>query len=325
MSRKRGESGLTLAGDILVKSPALKIATAITPHVMKLLDAATTIRNEPDAAEAAFMARQLVQCTLPHTNPGNVPVWTRTNGNLTLSLQQGYKAGKAIGYPYGSIPRLLLFWITTEAVRTKQRRLELGKSLSVFMREIGLDPNTGRGKRGDGPRLREQMRRLFRCRISFDQEIDEAQHHGERWRDMDVAPEGELWWDPKTPLQDNLWESWIELGEKFFLALIASPVPVDMRALRALKRSPLALDLYAWVSYRAFTVTKKGKAQFIPWAGLMTQLGADYSARQDFRKKATGALRKVQAVYPGLVLTYERGGLTLHPSRPAIAARPPKQ
>lgn len=218
---KRGERGLTAVGDILANSKAVKQAVAITPHVMKFLDAAQEIRTEPDAAEAAFMARQLVQCTLPHANPGNVPVWVRTNGNLTLSVQQGYRAGKALGYPYGSIPRLLLFWITTEALRNRARferaecsnprRLELGKSLSAFMREIGLDPNTGRGKRGDGKRLREQMRRLFRCRISFDVVIDEPHHHGERWRDMDVAPDGELWWDPKQPLQDDLWGSWIEL------------------------------------------------------------------------------------------------------------------
>jgi hypothetical protein len=322
---KRGQGGLVPAGDILAKSQVLKTATALTPHIMKLLDAAQTIRSEPDAAEAAFMARQLVQCTLPHTNPGNVPLWKRTNGGLTLGIQQGYdlQTGNPLGYPFGSIPRLLLFWITTEAVQTKVRRLELGRSLSAFMREIGLDPNTGRGKRGDAPRLREQMRRLFGAHISFEQVIDEAHRHGQRWLHMHVAPKGELWWDPKQPLQDDLWGSWIELGEDFFTAITSSPVPVDMRALRALKRSPLALDLYAWTSYRAFTVTKKGKPQFIPWAGLMAQLGTDYTEHKDFKRYAKAALRKVQAVYPGLALTYEQGGLTIHPSRPAIPPRPP--
>ena len=313
--------------DIAANSRALKEATALTPHILKLLDAAEAIRTEPDAAEAAFMARQLVQCTLPHANPGNVPAWSRTNGNLTLGIQPGYdfKTGKPIGYPYGSIPRLLLFWITTEAVQTKSRRLELGRSLSAFMRQIGLDPNTGRGKRGDAPRLRDQMRRLFAAHISFEQTLQLGDRHGERWLHMDVAPKGELWWDPKRPSQDDLWGSWVELGEDFFTAITASPVPVDMRALKALKRSPLALDLYAWTSYRTFTVTKKGKPQFIPWASLMTQLGTDYADQKDFRKKVRPALRKVQAVYPGLTLTYEPGGLTIHPSRPAIAPRPSKR
>lgn len=320
---KRGQ-GFVSVGEAIAKAPALKAAASLTPHVMKLIDAAEAIRMEPDAAEAAFMARQLVQCTLPHANPGNVPLWRRTNGNLTLGIQQGYdlKSGKALGYPFGSIPRLLLFWITTEAVQTKNRRLQLGKSLSAFMREIGLDPNTGRGKRGDAPRLREQMRRLFAAHISFEQTIEEHDREGQRWLHMHVAPKGELWWDPKQPLQDNLWGSWIELGEDFFTAITTSPVPVDMRALRALKRSPLALDLYAWASYRTFTVTRKGKAQFVPWSGLMTQLGTDYADRKDFKRKARMALRKVQAVYSGLTLTYDVGGLTIHPSRPAITPRP---
>jgi hypothetical protein len=313
--RLKREEQMQSAAEILNQSPALK---ALSPASAHLLEAAERITNDPDAADLAFMARQLVQCTLPHSDPGNMPVWTRTNGDLILTLQQGYKAGKPIGYPYGSLPRLLLFWITTEVVRTKKRKLELGRSLASFMREIGLNPDTGGGKRGDGPRVKEQMRRLFRCRISFDQEVDVQGRHGERWRDMDVAPEGELWWDPKIPQQDDLWESWIELGEKFFAALLASPVPLDMRALRALKRSPLALDLYAWASYRAFTVTRKGETQFIPWAALTHQLGGNYDDRRNFQKKARAALRKVRSVYPGLVLTYAPGGIIIHPSRLAI-------
>ena len=95
-----------------------------------------------------------------------------------------------------------------------------------------------------------------------------------------------------------------------------------MRALRALKRSPLALDLYAWASYRAFTVSRKGKAQFIPWASLMTQLGTDYADRKNFKRHAQAALKKVRAVYPMLILTYESGGLTIHPCKPAIAPKP---
>ncbi len=96
------------------------------------------------------MARQLVQCTLPHSDPGNVPLWTRTNGSLTLTLDRIPTARLSnTKYPYGSIPRLLLFWIVTEASQKKSRRIRLGNSLDSFMREIGLNPRTGGGKRGD--------------------------------------------------------------------------------------------------------------------------------------------------------------------------------
>ena len=80
-----------------------------------------------------------------------VPFWKRTNGNLTLSITSDYdpQTGKLVGYPFGSIPRLLMFWLTTEALRTGSPRLELGKTYGNFLRDLGLDPNTGGGKRGD--------------------------------------------------------------------------------------------------------------------------------------------------------------------------------
>ena len=115
----------------------------LTPQHEKLLDASEAIRLEPDKIEAVFMARQLVQATLPHSNPkDDLPEWTRRNGNLTLSIIPGRKTDlktgerMSVGYPYGIIPRLLLFWMTTEAVRTKNPRLELGNNLSDFMKQL---------------------------------------------------------------------------------------------------------------------------------------------------------------------------------------------
>jgi hypothetical protein len=135
---------------------------------------------------------------------------------------------------------------------------------------------------------------------------------------MEVAPEGELWWHPH-PEQTALWESWIELGEKFFQAVIASPVPIDMRALRALKRSPLALDLYAWASYRAFAIVQKNQPPtFVSWQSLMQQLGADYSNVDEFARKAKTALRKIAALYPGLNVGATKGGFTIHATRLAV-------
>lgn len=275
------------------------------------------------------MASYLVQCTLPHSDPGDVENWMRHNGNLALGIQRGWDLQKncPIGHPYGVIPRLLLFWITTEAVRTRSRRIELGHSLSAFMRELRLIPSSaGGGKRSDATRLREQMRRLFSARISFQITVEDPHRHGVKWLNMEVAPEGELWWDPKRPGEEPLWGSWIELGEKFFQSIIASPVPMDMRALRALKRSPLALDLYAWANYKAWMVNSKNTPQFIPWRGLMEQLGADYDSKRidNFKGKVKATFRKVSAVFPGgLYLKWDRDGLTFLPgTKPPVGTRP---
>jgi hypothetical protein len=290
----------------------------------KLMSAAERIAlEEAEAADRAFLARQFVQCTLPHTNPGNVPQWTRTCRNVTLGIQPGrdYERNVSLGYPYGSLPRLILFWLNTEAVRTKSRRLHLGRSFTDFMRQLGLDPDS-RGKRSDARRLREQMRRLFSAHIGF--QYTAPGHDKPRsdnpfaWINMDVAQEGELWWDTKAPQQAGLFESWIQLGEKLYEAIIASPVPVDLRALRALKRSPLALDLYAWATYSTHSVTKEGKPRRVSWKSLAAQFGADYDDVKDFKKKINKALLKVQTVYPALRLSPTGGGVIIAPSRTSV-------
>lgn len=291
---------------------------SISPQKMKLISIAGEIRLDPDKTESAFIARQLVQATLPHKNPGNVPAWSRTNGDLTLTIRPGWdeKNKKLIGYPYGTIPRLLLFWITTEAVRTKNPRLELGDSLSHFMEELGLDPK-GTGKRSDFKRLKEQMIRLSRSTISFSQ----SSARSYSWLDMHVAPKGMIWWNEKQPNQRTLWQNWIQLGEDFFKAITSSPVPVDMRILKALKRSPLALDLYAWATYTAYQTQKSGQSRSLSWEILHEQFGAEYSNIKDFSKKAWRALSKVQAVYPELTVERVHGGVKVFPSKPSITIK----
>ena len=189
---------------------------ATTRHQLRLIDTAATVFDQPNPSDIdrAYMARQLVQVTLPHANPGDVPIWKRSNGNITLSLQPGWdhENNKPLGYPYGTVPRLLLFWITTEAIRTKNRRIELGTSLNEFMRQLGLNPSTGGGVRGDARRLRDQMDRLFQSRVS----LTASTKQGRGWFNMQVAPKGEFWWDFKTPDQGGLFDSWIQLGEDFF-------------------------------------------------------------------------------------------------------------
>lgn len=323
---------LVKAGDVpLLKRVAREFAP--TRARLKLVDEALKISEQPDEVERAYMARQLVLCTLPHSDPGDAsPRWLRRTGNQSLIVQAGWdgEEDKSFGYPYGSIPRLILFWITTEVQRTKnradltemdKRTLELGRSLNDFMRAVGLNPATGGGKRGDGKRLHGQMDRLFNARITFQETAQVSHLHmkGRHTENMEVAPQHELWWDVRQPDQGSLWNSWIRLGEEFYKALTILPVPVDMRALRALKRSPLALDLYAWLCYRSFVIVqKKQPPQFTAWETLMRQLGADYTAPDDFRKKAIATLRKVRAVYPGLNIGKAKGGFTVHATRLAV-------
>lgn len=189
--------------------------------------------------------------------------------------------------------------MTTEAVRTKSRYIELGTNLSAFMRELRLIPSSASGgKRSDATRLRKQMQRLFSARISVQMDMEGPHRRGEKWLNMEVTSEGEFWWDwcdpqgEDTPPEAGEWGSWIQLGGKFFQTITTSPVPLDMRALRALRRSPLALDLYAWAAYKAWVVNQKQTPQFVSWYGLMEQLGADYDPKRidHFKDKVKATL-----------------------------------
>jgi len=297
----------------------------LTEAQQKLIDSSVGIFDEsPSARDAAFISRELVLASLPHSNPGDRSLWTRRNGNVTLAIQPGVniQTGKSYGYPYGIIPRLLLFWITTEALRTQSRRLELGSSLSGFMTDLGLSPYTGRGKRGDAKRLRDQMERLFRSRFSLERLEEDGSRIGKSWLDMQVAPQGDLWWSVRAPDQTALWGSWIELGDLFYAAIMSAPVPVDMRALRALKRSPLALDLYAWLTFQAYRSHQSGRPRFETWQQLHNHMGGDYADVDNFRKKVKAALIKIRGVYPGLKLSKRVGGIEVASgSFPAIQPR----
>ncbi|MDB9526965.1 replication protein RepA [Oscillatoria sp. CS-180] len=176
-------------------------------HVQhRLLDLAVQVKEHGYEPEKAFVSREMVQATLPHKNPGDIPAWSRRNGNYALTMQPGWDTWekRSYGYPYGTIPRLLIFWLTTEALRTGDRRLELGNYLADFMRKLGLDPSRG-GKRGDAKRLRDQMERLFRARISFEYRDDKQQS----WLDMQIAPKAMTWWSDNLAEQRTLWESYI--------------------------------------------------------------------------------------------------------------------
>jgi hypothetical protein len=84
MAEKPKQSGLVRVGDTPLLKVLGKEAPPLTRAHEKLLDTAVTVQLDLDEYEVAYMARELVQCTLPHSNPGDVPVWTCTNENITL-------------------------------------------------------------------------------------------------------------------------------------------------------------------------------------------------------------------------------------------------
>ena len=86
-----------------------------------------------------FMPRLLALCSLPRTNPKTRLQYVRRNGPYTLYVT--VSAGAKL--PFGNLPRLLLAWVCSEAVRTQSRELVLGRSLYEFMRKLGMEDRSG--------------------------------------------------------------------------------------------------------------------------------------------------------------------------------------
>ena len=202
--------------------------------VQEIIAQALAIEAEEaqQAGTLGYMARAMVQATMPHKKVAGT-VHERTNGFYTFTML----ARPKVGLPYGSVPRMLLAWIATEAVKTKSRDLILGDSMSQFMRQLGMMPTGGRW--GTVIRLKDQTRRLFGCTIQFSH-VDKAAGY-EALQNMFIADVASLWWEPKDPTQQSLFANTVRLSETFYNEIISNPVPVNMRALLALKKSPLAL------------------------------------------------------------------------------------
>ena len=140
-----------------------------------------------------------------------------------------------------------------------------------------------------------------------------------------VTSRAALWWDPKRPDEPALWESTIRLGAELFQEIINHPIPIEMRTLKALRRSPLGLDLYLWLTYRVFTLQEPVR---LPWPLLYQQFGANPDKANDrfvvrnFRTRVSAGAHKDQDSLAG-ALNYStgKGVLILAPSRTLISPK----
>ena len=313
MQRQRG--GLIPIGDALsgMGGPMKSIREA-SPQALHHFTRFDQVNQLVSASEAdaslGFMARTMALCSLPRSNPGNRKEYVRRNGPYTLVMS----AGGLNKLPYGNLPRLILAWVSTEAVRTQSRELVLGKSLSEFMRTLGIYNSGGNPQ----TRLRNQMKRLFGCTVSM---IYEDKLGFARVSSL-VADKHEFWWNERKPGERVLFDSKIRLGEDFFNEIINRPVPLDMNTITALKRCSLGLDLYLWLVYRTFAL---GAQLRLTWRQLYHQFDAnpakapDKRAVQNFRIKVLRELKKIKMAWPDLNYTTAPGLLILLPSTPTIA------
>lgn len=312
--------------------------------IREVIETGLAIEQEDarSAGSLGFMTRALVSATMPYKDP-KTKVFERRNGDLTLTILAPN------GVPFGKYPRLLLSYLVTEAVASRSNVVVLGDTLADFLKaSIGVRA-TG-GKEGTQTRLSNQMQRLFTSIVSVGQRVTNGTSRAFEFenitlvergrleeRDMarldnlrPVAEEGmgrqeaELWRqvDKGGDAGPGRWNSMIELTPRFFQECVETPVPIDLRAYKVLGDAPMAMDIYAWTTYRASYI--KQATRPIPWPVLQAQFGSGLpfteQGTRDFKKAFKRNLDLVRLVNAGLKVdeTSNANGVVLLPSSPHV-------
>ena len=290
-------------------------SSGLTRQHWGLIILADQIRQEPPD-RLQFSHTVLCQVGLPRKHTAERR-YERTNGNRSLLVEAG-SLWNGLQWtdqplPYGAIPRLVLVHISTEAVRIRSRVIDMGDSMREFLLQLGLQP-TG-GARGGYTALRKQMQALAACRMTL------GMTDGAKATTIDAKPikRFDAWTfnGHQDGSQRTLWPGELELSEDFYDTLVQHAVPLDYRALAALKHSALALDIYTWLAHRLPRVSSPLGTK-VSWANLKDQFGQDYGRSKDFKKQFRHALRQVCTVYMDARLRDFPGGLVLLPSRSPI-------
>jgi hypothetical protein len=284
---------------------------------------AVTDRREVEAA-AAYMADEdagigflysgWCQAALPHKRLPDDEVWQIRSDYVNMLVAPGHKSSdsgpaKVVGVPYGSRARLIMFYVQSEALRTNSREVSLGRSMNQWLHRMGV-PLGGKSIAS----IKDQADRIGRCTFTFDGKGLKSTSLN-RMTIFDKAIFADL---NEAEGQGSLFPQHAKLSEQFFQQLADHPVPLDEAAVRALSNNSMALDLYAWLSYRLHVL--KGTTP-ISWSALKAQFGVGFGSTFHFRATFKENLRLALAVYRDAKVEPTDRGVDLHPSPPPIPPR----
>lgn len=286
-------------------------AEPLTHVQRRLIVAAAEIATDPNSIALAFIHTVLCQTYLPYRDPGrDVREWIRTNGSISLMVQAGAAQRPArglvkVGLPFGPKPRLILGYLNAQALRQQDPVIDVGGSLTRFVRRLGLDT----GGRTKNP-VRDQLERLSAARVVLGMKSTTI--------NTNIVEAFDLWNGEDG--QRLLWPSIVRLSDGYFRSLMDHAVPLDERALAVLSHTAMGLDIYAWLAQRLHRVPP-GQGVLVAWPLLHDQFGAGYGRLRAFRAAFCVALNQVLAVYRDARVEIDGRGLIIRHSKPPVASR----
>ena len=277
----------------------------------RVVEAAANWASDEDIG-TGYMYSGWCQTALPHKRlTDNAAIWKLETDSMTLLVEPGVRVMPGgnpahVGVPYGAIARLILIYLQSEALRTGSRDVELGGSLRAFLGRLNISVG------GKTTRLvREQAERISRCRLTF----HAARQGASMLVNQNIVDVAMFVDDQSNDGQGALFVETARLGEIFFQQMKKHAVPLDEAAIRHIRNSSMALDVYCWLAYRLHSLPAP---KAITWAALAGQFGAGIRLRKHFKPAFLESLALAQAVYRDARVGVTETGLLLHPSPPPV-------
>jgi hypothetical protein len=277
---------------------------AATKAERNAIEAAASILGE-EASRMGITHAGFAMTSLPHKRIEET-VWRRQSPNTTLLVASGHtEQGEPIGVPYGSIARLILLYLQTEAIKTGSAEVDLGRSMNAWLSKMNLAIG---GKTYN--LVAEQARRISNCRLTFF-----VDHPDAKISENGAFVAGRISMASSYSDQPSLWQEKVRLDDGFLRSLREHPVPVREEAISAIGTRSLPIDVYIWLAYRLHVLSKPTP---ISWLSLHSQFGTGFQKVRQFKPTMADALSLALAVYPEAEVSIGQDGLTLFPSPPAI-------
>ena len=290
-----------------------KVVKVVRSDSMKLSKLATDIKLAEEVEDIGYLPLDLCQVWFPRSRPKGL-TFERRNGNVMIKLEAG-KLAQPNGtweqqiLPYGAYPRLFLIDLITQAKLTKNPEIDLGKHLRPHLIRLGIDIS------GHGYRYYRQHINAFSvCSMTiarFDNDI--LTQFDAKLIDKFQA------WVVNEDNQSALFSGKLWLTPQLFKYIMAegAVIPVNMKAVVALRKSPMAMDMYCCFTQRAWRVKKDG-GSLIHWEGVRDQFGIEYGLVKNFKRDFLVALKSVAVAYPELKFKVESEGFRIFKSKTPV-------
>ena len=277
----------------------------------------TIVQADVKEGNVGFLPAAAVMCFFPQRQlPPGVYDWQMSHGECELLIEGGRisKRGEPRNFrhcsvPFGYLARLLFTYISGQAIKTQSRSVELGHSMTQFMKRLGIAVDGRSGKK-----LVTAVEDIAAASFYLGYWDQDGSTHTKFAR---VANRTSFWQMPKDENQVTLWTPEMIISSDFYEQLQEHRVPIDLDHLSRLTRSPRRMDLYTWLSYRTHAI-REGRRDAIPVRYLQPVFAPDVQSLRLFKQRLKLDLVAIGKIYPRFRAEVVEDALVLQRSPPPV-------